>query len=62
MPLPVPLAPESIVIQEVLVVAVQAQPDVVVTPTVLAPPAASGLADVGLTLKLQGTENEKGLD
>ncbi len=46
-PLPVPLPPVT-VIQDGAPVVVQAQPEVVVTATVVDPPGAAGLALVGL--------------
>ena len=49
-PLPLPLAPLVIVSQLALLVAVQPQPLVVVTPTVAAPPLAVGVALVGDTV------------
>jgi hypothetical protein len=52
-PLPLPLPPLVTVIQVALLVAVHAQPVVVVTDTLAAPPAAVGLADVGDAVKLQ---------
>jgi hypothetical protein len=52
-PLPLPLAPEEIVIHGVLVVAVQAQPAAAVTSTPVAPPAAAGVSVSGLTVKVQ---------
>ena len=48
-----PLAPESMVIHDAPVVAVQVQPLVLVTAIVLAPPLAVGDADVGDTPKVQ---------
>jgi hypothetical protein len=51
-PGPVPLAPDVTLSQDVVVVAVQAQPAVVVTVTAgPAPPAAPMLAVVGATVK-----------
>ena len=46
-PLPVPLAPEVIVSQEALLVAVKAQPAGAVTATLPVPPAAGTLVLVG---------------
>ena len=58
-PLPLPLAPELIVIQLARLVAVQAQPDPAVTLTlvVLAPPPTDRL--VGLTAKGQPGQGEQ---
>ena len=53
MPLPLPLAPDVIVNQGSLLVAVHAQPAVVVTVAVLDPAAATGLSDMGATLNVQ---------
>ena len=53
MPLPLPLAPDVMVNQEALLVAVHAQPAVVVTVAVLDPAAATGFRVVGATLKVQ---------
>jgi hypothetical protein len=47
LPLPVPLAPDVIVMNEAVVAAVHVQPLCVVTVTVEAPPAAPTLTDVG---------------
>ena len=52
MPLPLPLAPEVIVSQEALLVAVQLQPAVVVTLELLAPAVAAALSVVGATLNV----------
>lgn len=49
LPLPVPLAPDVIVMNEAVVAAVHAQPLCVVTVTVEAPPAAPTLTDVGVS-------------
>ena len=54
MPLPEPLAPEVIVMNELLLAAVQLQPACVVTVTLPVPPAAAKLALVGLIEKEQG--------
>ena len=51
MPLPEPLAPDVIVMNELLLAAVQLQPAAVVTVTVADPPAAAKLALVGLIEK-----------
>ena len=48
MPLPEPLAPDVMVMNELLLVAVQLQPALVVTATLADPPAAAKLALVGL--------------
>ena len=53
-PLPLPLAPLVIVSQLESLVAVQAQPDVVVTAALAVPPAAAIVCVVGDTEKLQG--------
>ncbi len=53
MPLPEPLAPDVIVMNELLLTAVQLQPAVVVTVTLADPPAAAKLALVGLIEKEQ---------
>ena len=53
MPLPLPVAPDVMVNQEALLVAVHAQPAVVVTVAVLDPAAATGFRVVGATLKVQ---------
>jgi hypothetical protein len=53
--LPVPFAPDTITIHEVLLVAVQSHPLVAVTDTLLVPPAAVKLFPVG------DIENEQGL-
>jgi hypothetical protein len=45
--LPVPFAPDTITIHEVLLVAVQSHPLVAVTDTLLVPPAAVKLFPVG---------------
>jgi hypothetical protein len=50
--LPLPLAPEVIVNQEALLVALQLQPAVVVTLAVLDPAAAGGFRVVGATLNV----------
>jgi hypothetical protein len=52
--LPLPLAPLVIVIQDVVVVAVQAHPVVAVTATVPVAPAATTLADAGAIVGAQG--------
>ena len=49
LPLPVPLAPEVIVIHELLLAAVQGQPDVVETVVELLPPPSAMLRTVGET-------------
>ena len=54
-PLPLPLAPEVIVSQEALLVAVQLQPAAVVTVLLLELAAAPGLSVVGDTVNVQGT-------
>ena len=54
MPLPLPLAPEVMVSQEALLVAVHAQPVVVVTVVVAVAPLAGAVALFGETLKLHG--------
>ena len=53
MPLPLPLPPEVIVIQGALLVAVQAQPAAVVTPTLPVPPLPGTDALVGEMLNEQ---------
>ena len=53
MPLPEPLAPDVIVMNELLLAAVQLQPACVVTVTLPVPPAAAKLALVGLIEKEQ---------
>ena len=53
-PLPLPLAPEVMVNQESLLVAVQLQPAAVVTLLLLEPAAAPGFSVVGETVKVQG--------
>ena len=53
MPLPEPLAPDVIVMNELLLAAVQLQPADVVTVTLADPPAAAKLALVGLIEKEQ---------
>ena len=53
-PFPEPLAPDVMVSQEALLVAVQAQPAVVVTVALLELAPAAGLKEVGDTLKEQG--------
>ena len=53
MPLPEPLAPEVIAMNELLLAAVQLQPAAVVTVTLAVPPAAAKLALVGLIEKEQ---------
>ena len=59
-PLPVPEAPDVIVIQPALLAAVHAQPLVVVTDTFPVPPAAATLCDVGDAPNVQtgGAVNE----
>jgi hypothetical protein len=52
-PLPEPLAPDVIVMNELLLAAVQLQPACVVTVTLCDPPAAAKLALVGLIEKEQ---------
>src|SRR4026208_207211 len=52
-PLPEPLAPDVMVSQEALLVAVQAQPVVVVTLTLLEPAVAAGFSEVGDTENAQ---------
>ena len=54
-PFPLPLAPDVIVSQESLLVAVQVQPVVVVTLALLDPAVAAGLNDVGETVYVQAT-------
>ena len=54
-PLPLPLAPDVMVSQEALLVAVQLQPVAVVTLALLELAAAPGVSDVGDTEKVQGT-------
>ena len=54
MPLPEPLAPDVIVMNALLLTAVQLQPAAVVTVTLPVPPAAAKLALVGLMEKEQG--------
>ena len=54
MPLPEPLAPDVIVMNALLLTAVQLQPTCVVTVTLPVPPAAAKLALVGLIEKEQG--------
>ena len=49
MPLPLPLAPDVMVNQELLLAAVQVHPAAVVTVALLVPPAAAGLTAVGAT-------------
>ena len=53
MPLPEPLAPDVIVMNELLLTAVQLQPALVLTVTLADPPAAAKLALVGLIEKEQ---------
>ena len=53
MPLPEPLAPDVIVMNALLLTAVQLQPGCVVTVTLPVPPAATKLALVGLMEKVQ---------
>ena len=53
MPLPEPLAPDVIVMNELLLTAVQLQPAIVVTVTLADSPAAAKLALVGLIEKEQ---------
>jgi hypothetical protein len=53
-PLPLPLAPEVIVSQESLLVAVQLQPAIVVTVAALDPPVAAGFTVVGDTVNTHG--------
>ena len=53
MPLPEPLAPDVIAMNELLLTAVQLQPALVVTVTLADPPAAAKLALVGLIEKEQ---------
>ena len=53
-PLPLPVAPEEIVIQGVLVVAVQPQPAAAATSMPAVPPAAVGVNISGVTVKVQG--------
>jgi hypothetical protein len=52
-PLPVPAAPDVIVIHDALLVAVHAHPDVVVMETVAVPPPATKPSDVGVTVARQ---------
>ena len=54
-PFPVPLAPEVTVIKPALLVAVQPQPDVVVTLTVEEPPLAWNVCALEDSEKLHGT-------
>ena len=54
-PFPLPLAPEVMVSQESLLVAVHVQPVVVVTVALLELAPAAGLSDVGETVNVQGT-------
>ena len=54
-PLPLPLAPDVIVSQESLLVAVQVQPVVVVTLLLLELAGAAGFSAVGDTVNVQGT-------
>jgi len=61
-PLPDPLAPDVIVSQEALLVAVQLHPDVVVTLALLEPAVAAGFSESGETVKLQGAVNAKAFD
>ena len=60
MPLPEPLAPEVIAMNELLLAAVQLQPAPVVTVTVADPPAAAKLALVGLIEKEQVPPQSEG--
>ena len=60
MPLPEPLAPDVIVMNELLLAAVQLQPAVVVTVTLADPPAAAKLALVGLIEKEQAPPQSAG--
>ncbi len=53
-PLPLPLAPDVIVSQEALLVAVHVQPIVVVTLALFEPAVAGGLSEVGETVNVQG--------
>ena len=52
-PFPEPLAPDVMVSQEALLVAVQAQPAVVVTVALLEPALAAGFSEVGVTENAQ---------
>jgi hypothetical protein len=52
--LPVPLAPEVIVIQVALLVAVHVHPPCVVTLAVEVPPAAGSASVVGATVNVHG--------
>jgi hypothetical protein len=53
LPLPEPLVPDVMVIQDAFAAAVQVQPAGAVTDTDAVPPAAAKLCDVGATAKLQ---------
>ena len=54
-PFPLPLAPDVIVSQESLLVAVQVQPVVVATLALLELAVATGFSEVGETVNVQGT-------
>ena len=54
MPVPEPLAPDVIVMNELLLTAVQLQPACVITVTVAGPPTAAKPELVGLSAKVQG--------
>ena len=54
-PLPLPLAPDVMLSQEALLVAVQVQPVVVVTLALLDPAVAAGFNEVGDTVNVQAT-------
>jgi len=54
-PLPMPVAPELIEIQETLSDAAQLQPAAVVTLTLPLPATSAGLSEGGATVKVQGT-------